>query len=365
MNVKNVAIIGTNGLPANYGGWETLVDHLTSGLKDDVNFLVYCSSKSYSKKLPEYNGAKLLYIPLQANGIQSIFYDIVSMVHSLFVSDVLLVLGVSGCVFLPIIRLFPNKKIITNIDGIEWKRAKWNGLAKWFLKLSEWFAVKFSHIVVTDNEELSNYVCRQYSVKSAVITYGGDHVTKRSLDEDSKAHMINKYPFLQGDYAFMVCRIEPENNLDIILECYKSFKGYPLVLVGNWGSSGYGIQLKKQYEKFDHLYLLDAIYDQVVLDTLRSNAYVYLHGHSVGGTNPSLVEAMSLGLAILAFDVSYNRITTGNKALYFSNVNDLALLLNNTQDSEYDRMSTEMLALAKERYLWNDISKSYLKLISA
>jgi len=362
---NKVAIIGTNGLPANYGGWETLVDHLTSSLKNDVSFIVYCSSKSYDKKISEYNGAKLSYIPIQANGIQSILYDIVSMVHSLFIADTLLILGVSGCIFLPVIRLFPNKKIIVNIDGIEWKRAKWGKMAKLFLLVSEWFAVKFSNFVITDNLELSNYVEKRYKVKSAVITYGGDHVSKISLELIDDKNIYEEYPFLRGKYAFMVCRIEPENNLDMILECYKNFKDYPLVLVGNWSSSEYGANLKKKYEKYDHMFLYDAIYDQKKLDTLRSNAYVYIHGHSVGGTNPSLVEAMSLQLSIIAFDVSYNRVTTHGKALYFKDSNQLLSLLENNKDETYKEVRDNMLSIANENYLWKIITHDYLQIIRA
>ena len=201
--------------------------------------------------------------------------------------------------------------------------------------ISEWFAVKFSNFVITDNVELSNYVSKRYEVKTTVITYGGDHVSNIPLELVDDVKIFEKYSFLREKYAFMVCRIEPENNLDMILECYKEFKDYPLVLVGNWESSEYGKKLKNVYEKYDHMYLYDAIYDQKILDILRSNAYVYIHGHSVGGTNPSLVEAMSLQLSILAFDVSYNRITTGNKALYFSDSDELLSLFRNTEDDTY------------------------------
>jgi len=360
---NKVAIIGTNGLPANYGGWETLVDHLTINLKNDVDFIVYCSSKSYSKKLSEYNGATLFYIPIQANGIQSIFYDIVSIVHSIFIADTLLILGVSGCIFLPVVRLLPNKKIIVNIDGIEWKRAKWGRFAKWFLLVSEWFAVKFSNFVITDNVELSNYVSKRYGVETTVITYGGDHVNNIHLESVEDKKIFDKYPFLRNKYTFMVCRIEPENNLDMILECYKGFTEYPLVFVGNWKSSDYGIKLKDKYEKYDHIYLYEAIYDQNILNILRSNAYVYIHGHSVGGTNPSLVEAMSLQLAVLAFDVSYNRITTGNKALYFNDVDGLLNLLKNTTADTYKSIGNDMLLMANENYLWGKIAQDYLKVI--
>ena len=129
MNKKKVAIVGTVGLPAKYGGWETLVDNLTLHLHDRFDITVFCSSKKYNEKLKEFNGAKLKYINLNANGIQSIPYDIISIYQSIKFADTILVLGVSGCICLPLARFFGISKIIVNIDGIEWKRDKWKKFA--------------------------------------------------------------------------------------------------------------------------------------------------------------------------------------------------------------------------------------------
>ena len=128
-----IAIIGTAGLPAKYGGFETLAEYLTKELNQRHLFMVYCSSNMYSRKLSQYNGSNLKYIPLNANGAQSILYDIVSMIHALFFADVILILGVSGCIFLPVLRLLFRKKIIVNIDGLEWQRDKWSRFGKSFL----------------------------------------------------------------------------------------------------------------------------------------------------------------------------------------------------------------------------------------
>ena len=138
--VSKIAIIGTVGLPAKYGGFETLVEYVTKDLNKNFDITVYCSAKSYSNKIKTYNSCRLHYINLEANGMQSMLYDIRSIFHALKYADVLLILGVSGCVILPLIKLFSKKKIVVNIDGLEWKRQKWNGFAKWFLKLSERFA---------------------------------------------------------------------------------------------------------------------------------------------------------------------------------------------------------------------------------
>ena len=129
--------------------------------------------------------------------------------------------------------------------------------------------------------------------------------------------VLNQFPFLSENYAFKVCRIEPENNVHLILEAFYKYPLLNIVLVGNWNNSVYGKQLKLQFESFENIYLLEPIYDQNILNQLRSNCYLYIHGHSAGGTNPSLVEAMYLELPIIAYDINYNRETTSNKALYF------------------------------------------------
>ncbi|MEO0096420.1 MAG: DUF1972 domain-containing protein, partial [candidate division WOR-3 bacterium] len=143
---KNIAIIGTVGIPANYGGFETLAENLVTHLSSEFNITVFCSGKAYDKRLETYKGAKLRYINLSANGPESIFYDIFSIFRSLKFADVLLILGVSGCVSLPFVRLLSRKKIVVNIDGLEWRREKWGRFARWFLKLSEMLAVRYADI---------------------------------------------------------------------------------------------------------------------------------------------------------------------------------------------------------------------------
>ena len=181
--LKKIAIIGIAGIPANYGGFETLVDYITKDLNQNFNITVYCSTKSYPNKLITYNDCKLHYINLKANGIQSILYDIRSIFHAIKYADILLILGVSGCVILPLIKLISKKKIIVNIDGLEWKRQKWNGLAKRFLKLSERFAVKVSDAVIGDNKFIQDYIGQKYGKKAHLIAYGGDHCSNKTLSQ--------------------------------------------------------------------------------------------------------------------------------------------------------------------------------------
>jgi len=356
MKKKSVAIIGTVGVPANYGGFETLAEHLIDHLGDRYDIHVYCSGKKYKKeeRKDSYKNARLHYIPLEANGIQSIPYDTWSILHALFFADVLLVLGVSGAWLLPFVKLFTNKKIIVSIDGIEWKRNKWNMFAKLYLFWAESLAVKYSHIDISDNEAIQDYTAQRYGTLSRIIEYGADHTIQKSSTAATSDYPITAHP-----YAFKVCRIEPENNVHVVLKAFSDMPEYRLVMVGNWNSSDYGRNLKETYQGFPNITILDPIYDQQKLDQIRSNAVLYIHGHSAGGTNPSLVEAMYLGLPIITFGVSYNKVTTENKALYFNTEEDLKRIVQSTRLADFQKMGVAMSEIAKRRYTWQIIADKY------
>lgn len=356
--IKKVAIIGAVGIPAKYGGFETLVECVTKEINQNFDITVYCSAKSYSKKLKTYNNCKLKYINLEANGIQSVLYDIRSIFHAIKYADILLVLGVSGCFILPFIKLFSTNKIIVNIDGLEWKRQKWSWLAKMFLKLSERIAVSAADAIIADNKAVKDYVKQTYRKKAHLISYGGDHCSAKPLSQKT----LKKYPFLNAQYAFKVCRIEPENNIEIILEAFAQSHKTSLVLIGNWSNSNFGIEMRLKYDTISNIYLLDPIYDQSILDQIRSNCEIYVHGHSAGGTNPSLVEAMSLGLPLLCYDINYNVETTEGAALYFKSSDHLINLIKSTGKEELKQIGAKMKNIAQKRYKWSIISNQYKEL---
>ncbi len=361
MKKKKIAVIGTVGIPAKYGGFETLTEHLVDELNEDMDITVYCSGKKYSKQeqTPNYKGTKLIFLPLEANGTSSILYDCISILHALFYADVLLILGVSGGLILPFVRLLTNKKIIVSIDGIEWKRNKWGKMARWYLWAAEWLAVKCSHADIADNEAIQDYTAIRYGTLSSIIEYGADHVMHvKPTVQDKKL-----FPFLAKSYAFKVCRIEPENNIHTVLEAFATMPEYPLVMVGNWNISAYGQQLKTQYGECANITLLDPIYEQRTLDLLRGNCLVYVHGHSAGGTNPSLVEAMFLGLPVVAFDVSYNRTTTENRAFYFKTPEDIRQLVMEQRVPQLKDNGMLMQQIASRRYTWKVIADKYAFLI--
>jgi glycosyltransferase involved in cell wall biosynthesis len=356
--MKRIAIIGTNGLPGNYGGWEQLVKHLVINLRNEFEFIVYTSSPGVKQRIKKYNGTKLKYIPFKANGIQSIPYDICSLLHAAFYCDSLFICGTSGCIALPFIKLI-NRNIVLNPDGQEWKRNKWNKFVKGFLKLSESIGVRFAKTIVSDNRKIQEYITSEYKRSSVLIEYGGDHVLKVPLNSKTE----EKYGIEFQKYAFKVCRIEPENNIHLIIDAFRDVSDMPLVLIGNWDHSLYGKKLRKENRQYENLKLLDPIYEQKTLDELRSNCGIYIHGHSVGGTNPSLVEAMHLGLFILAYDVEYNRETTENQAIFFKNKDELLSILRKIGNRDIDSIEirTKMKEIANRRYLWSVITNKYKK----
>ena len=365
----HVAVIGTVGVPACYGGFESLVDNLLDFTPPNVEYTVFCSGKKYEKRLDSYKEAKLVYLEMDANGKESIFYDFKSMKLSVAANaDIMLILGVSGCIFLPYIRRIFKGKIITNIDGLEWRRDKWKWYAKKLLKFSEKMAVKYSDIVIGDNKGITDYIKSEYSkiVKNKrveLIAYGGDQVSR--VQDDS---LFEKYPFCREPYSVTVCRIEPENNIHVILEAFSKMSDEPLVFVGNWEKSEYGRSLKEKFSVYKNIHLLNPIYEPHIVNWLRSNARVYIHGHSAGGTNPSLVEAMNLSLPILAFDCVYNRATTEEKCLYWKIPDDLQNLMKKLCHSESDseslreKIAREMGEAGKRLYSWERIARQYNEL---
>lgn len=351
-----MAILGTQGVPAKYGGFETLVENIIGdNCSEDVEYTVFCSKKDYDEWRDAYKGARLKYIPLfHANGVQSTPYDILSMLHTLSGYDSVVILGVSGCIFLPIYRLLFRKRLIVNIDGLEHRRAKWGKFAKWFLRTSEAMAVRFADVVIADNKGIQDYVWEKYHKKSELIAYGGDHVM-RDVSLVEQERILVEYGLMGGDYSISVCRIEPENNSHLILEAFADAPNEKLVFIGNWNRSEYSRTLRDKYIDKENILLLDSIYDLDILYTLRRHCKQYIHGHSAGGTNPSLVEAMHFGKPILAFDVIYNRETTENKGYYFKTKYDIVRLLHEDRNLNGQSMSE----IAKRCYCWKYIAEQY------
>lgn len=354
-----IALLGTVGVPGRYGGFETLAENLVHHHARSARcsaMTVWCSGKDNAEYPARFESAELRYVGLKANGVQSIPYDVVSLWQAIRSShDSIVLLGVSGAMALPLVRLFSRTRIVTNIDGIEWKREKWKGLARAFLRASEWAAVRFSHAVIADNQAIADHVRDAYGSDCHVIAYGGDHAI---------AHAGTGTPpkGAPESYALALCRIEPENNVHTILEAWAQLDT-SLVFVGNWTNSAYGRELKDRYCFHPNLHLLDPVYEPGDLHALRTRASVYVHGHSAGGTNPSLVEMMHFEVPVLAHDCAFNRHSTEGKACYFETPEQLILLARGLTPKDAARIGADMREIAQRRYTWDLVGEAYFALI--
>jgi glycosyltransferase involved in cell wall biosynthesis len=353
MHKIKVSIVGTQGIPNYYGGFETLAEYLTQYLAGDFEMTVFCSSKVYPEKSKTFNNARLRYLPFSANGFSSILYDSVSLLLSLS-SDRVIILGASGGFIMPLLRPW-RKKFLLNLGGLDWQRSKWSPSVKWIIRLLEKLAVKNTGTLVSDNMGIREYLRNKYSKESLLIEYGGDQCTRIIPHEKD----FIEYPFLKSRYAFSVARVQPDNNVEMILDSCLKMDRFPVVFVGNWKNSPYGTDLKAKYSGKKNCILLDAIYDREKLDLLRSNCYIYIHGHSAGGTNPALVEAMSLGLPVLAFASVFNRYTTEEKARFFSTSEELSGMLKRITEEELDQVKKDLSEIAGKRYKWSVIAGKY------
>jgi glycosyltransferase involved in cell wall biosynthesis len=215
--------------------------------------------------------------------------------------------------------------------------------------------VKNAHTIIADNKGIADYVTWRYKKDAKLIAYGGDHAL-RNVAQEKQNEILSTYGLEKNAYSISVCRIEPENNCHITIDAFaKSSK--PLVFVGNWQRNEYSRGLKERYGNCSNIKLIDSIYDLDILYTLRNNARCYIHGHSAGGTNPSLVEAMFLGRPILAYDVVYNRETTYQKAYYWKNSEQLQQLVERN-----DLTGNNTMLVAQQHYTWAGISKQYEEL---
>ena len=355
----SAAILGCVGVPAQYGGFETLAENLVYYHRDhvqDVDLTVYCSSVAYDKKSQNFETAALRYIPLNANGKPAMFYDMWSLIDAAFRgTDVVILLGHGGSFVIPLLRLVTKTKFITNIDGIEWRREKWSGLARAIIRKSEAFAVRYSHVIIADNDAIRDYVAEDFDQGCEVITYGGDNALRATPDPAAVAS-------LPDSYALALCRIEPENNVHMILEAFDDLE-VPLVFVGNWDKSDYGRNLKSHYRGHPKIIIHDPVYEASSLRAIRDKATLYLHGHSAGGTNPSLVEMMHFGVPVLAHCCAFNRYSTEGKARYFGTPAELADLLRGLDPDEAARIGADMREIAQRRYTWDHIGKAYFELL--
>ncbi|MGQ7830298.1 DUF1972 domain-containing protein [Altererythrobacter sp. Z27] len=352
--VTSLAIVGTRGVPARYGGFETMVEQLAIQVDPGkVRFTIYGEKAAYStnERQGSFVGHARVWMPFSASGAQSIIHDGLQLFHAAFVRrhGKILLLGTSAAWLLPLVRfLRPKTRVVTNIDGLEWRRDKFGGFARAVLKCLEAFAVRFSDTIIADNDALVPIIRGLHKVEPRLIAYGADHVSTAP-----------SAPASSERYFLAVARVEPENNTAMIVEAAAK-TGLPLKFVGNWEASEYGLGLLEKYGHLPNIELIPPTYDQSLLADIRAGCSAYIHGHSVGGTNPSLLEAIYHADRIVAFDCSFNRATLEGEGAYFTDLESLCALL---QDCASGKISAEASGRLRLRYRWSTVAGEYLDLL--
>jgi glycosyltransferase involved in cell wall biosynthesis len=346
-----VAFIGSAGIPNRYGGFESFLEHCAPEIaRHTQTVLVTCDSAMYDDRSTDFHGVRRMFIPIRANGALSVFHDLFAFLRVIPLVDCVVVLGVSGGLWFPLFRAIcaaTRKQLVVNIDGVEWRRNKFGFWRRGLLRTFDSLAQRFSHRIIYDNPALVDFVVDSCKDKASCIVYSGDHVLRLGSQR--------RLPRT----ALTICRIEPENNIEMIIQgaLRSSLESY--ALVGNWSQSEYGRQLRVRYRDQRPLALLDPIYDAQALAQLRESCETYIHGHSVGGTNPSLVEMLFYDCRLLCFDCSFNRYTAAGSADYFANAGELADLL----DAEIGNVPAGREQL-RARYTKQRIAAAYVALLT-
>jgi len=321
-----IGIIGTRGIPNQYGGFEEFAEHFSQTMAERGHEVYVYTSHRHPYTLDTYNDVNLVrcYDPEYLIGTAGQFlYDLNCIRHSRKMSfDIILQLGYTTSTIWS--WLFPKEAIIaTNMDGLEWSRAKYNKITQYFLTFAERWGVLHSDYLIADSKGIQDYLQDKYGVRAALIPYGADVYDERKRDAD----YLDRFATSADEhYDLLIARFEPENNIETILQAYSGLTDQKLILVGNHQNTTFGKKMYHEYHEHSHIQFAGPVFDKPALNVLRHHSRIYLHGHSVGGTNPSLLEAMACDTLICAHNNMFNRYVLGDEALYFSNAMELAEL---------------------------------------
>lgn len=353
-----IAMIGTRGVPASYGGFETCVEELGKRLVERGHEVtVYCRDSYYDQKQRSYLGMRLIYLPnLKRKSLDTLshtFLSVLDAVREPF--DVLMIFNAANSPSLLLPRLL-GKKIAINTDGLEWKRGKWGPVARNYYKFSEWLCTKLAHRIVADSTGIQNYYLERFGVDTVYIAYGAYIIQSR------KPELLDAYGLTRDEYFLQITRFEPENNPLLTIDAFKRIRtDKKLVLVGGVPyESEYSRQIKAQAR--ENILLPGPIYDNALLNELWCNCYAYIHGNEVGGTNPALLQSMASGCFTLAIDVPFSRDVLKDGGIYFEKrTDDLALKMQWALDhpAELDNFKSKAVTRIREHFSWDMVTDRY------
>ena len=377
--MKNIFIVGARGYHASYGGWETFVSNLVDYYNDsNVRFYVGELSENENKdKMMEKINDNLYrnYIYVKEMGSPKMFiYSIKSYLEVLkyikknkLKNSYIYVLGLKlGPMlwFYKRLRRKYNIRIMVNPDGLEHRRSKWNKIIQFCFLLSEWSMINNCDMVICDGLGIQDYIEGKYKKlkgKTAYIAYGAREYNFDDIDEEK---ILKEYNLKKDGYCLMVGRCVPENNYELVIsEFMKSKIKKDLVVITNLSSSNYYDELvsKTGCDKDKRIKFINGVYEQEKLATIRKNAYLYIHGHSVGGTNPSLIEAISLTDLNILYDVCFNKDIGGKTCLYFKDEGSLVKVLDDTKliNDSKKKLGSKAKKLFYDKFTWEKIVEQY------
>jgi glycosyltransferase involved in cell wall biosynthesis len=356
-----IAILGTRGIPANYGGFETFAEQLGTRLAARGHEVTVYGRKHYSTtSAPTYNGVNLVILPtIRHKYFDTVIHTFLSVIHAAPRGyDVILICNAANSIFAFIPRLFGTPTLV-NVDGLERKRKKWNWIGRTYYLISEWLSTFLPTAIVTDAQVIQDYYSTRYKKESEMIAYGAE-VARRASPEK-----LLRFGLKPNQYVLYVSRLEPENNAHLVIEAYSKVKtDLPLVIVGGAPyAEEYIAQLKST--KDSRVKFLGFVFGEDYR-ALQQNAYCYVHATEVGGTHPALIEAMGAGNCALTLNTPENLEVIGDAGIVYKSVEDLARHLQRVIDNpamigEYRRRAMSRVI---QFYNWEQITDQYEELLS-
>ncbi|CAN5829932.1 DUF1972 domain-containing protein [soil metagenome] len=350
-----IGILGTRGIPNNYGGFEHIAGYLAKGLVEKGHEVIVYNSHKHPYKENNWNSVQIVhcYDAEHVIGIAGQFvYDFNCIMDARKRNyDIILMLGYTSSSVWGF--LYPKRCIvITNMDGLEWQRTKYSKLVRRFLKFAEKLAVKSSDFHVADSPVIKEYLDQEYSIKSKYIAYGAD------LNPDADENLLDEYGLQKQQYFLLMARMEPENNIEMVLDGYcMSNSQIKFIVIGNTGN-GFGKYIQEKYKDEQRIVFLGAIFNEHKVQCLTSFCSLYFHGHSVGGTNPSLLDAMAAKAPLAAHGNPFNRSILTENAQFFSNVEDVCKLIQANAYSNETSILNNYTRIESE-FSWEGIVEQY------
>lgn len=363
-----LAFIGTRGVPAQYGGFETAVEEIGRRLAArGHHVVVYRRAAEGETSSPSAHlGMELRTLPaLRSKALETLSHTMLSAVHHRFnrPAEVVFLFNAANAVLLPIVRLRSRTPVAVHVDGLEWQRSKWGRTGRWWYRMSESLAVRWADALIADAPGIAAYYAQTFGASTEQIAYGAPILERAGTDR------IAALGLEPGRYHLVVARFEPENNVALIVEGYRASRAQlPLVVVGGAPySAEYTQAVRAAAEGDERIRLIGPVWDQDQLDELYAHALLYLHGHRVGGTNPSLLRAMGAATAVAAFDVRFNREVAGDHAWTFATSGELASIVERAEADPADcaARGQALQRRAAASYRWDDVATAYEALARA